>query len=61
MFSSQKSPPPNILRAEGGDAASDLSLAEFEQDMDALAEGLEDFRVRYEGSYSRGDIYWDPD
>jgi hypothetical protein len=33
------------------------SLAEFEQDMDSLAEGLGDLYVRYEGSYSREDIY----
>lgn len=43
------------------DAASESSLEEFEQDMDALTEGLENFSVRYEGSYSRKDIYIDHD
>ena len=43
------------------DAASEPSLAEFEQDMDALAEGLENIVVRYESGYSRKDIYVDHD
>jgi len=42
-------------------AASESSLVEFEEDMDALAEGLENVPVRYEGNYSREDIYIDHD
>jgi hypothetical protein len=40
-------------------AVTELSLEEFEQDMDALAEGLEHLPVGYEGTYSREDIYLD--
>ena len=41
------------------DAVTEPSLEEFERDMDALAEGLEHLPVRYEGTYSREDIYMD--
>jgi len=43
------------------DALAERSLEEFEQDMDALAEGLEHFLVDYQGTYSREDIYMDHD
>ena len=35
------------------------SLADFERDMDLLAEGLEDLHIQYQGTYSREDIYLD--
>jgi hypothetical protein len=41
------------------EAMTELSLEEFERDMDALAEGLEHLPVGYEGTYSRKDIYLD--
>ncbi len=41
--------------------ADALSLAEFERDMDALAEGLDHLLVEYQGTYSRADIYLDHD
>lgn len=41
------------------DAMIEPSLEEFERDMDALAEGLENLSVGYEGTYSREDIYLD--
>ena len=37
------------------------SLAEFERDMDLLAEGLEHLPLQYQGTYSREDIYSDHD
>lgn len=37
------------------------SLEEFERDMDALAEGLEQLPAEYRGTYSRADIYVDHD
>jgi hypothetical protein len=43
------------------DATNEPSLEEFEQDMDALADGLGYFPLKYEGSYSREDIYIDHD
>ena len=43
------------------DTIAEPSLEEFEQDLDALAEGLEDLEVKCEGSYSREDIYIDHD
>ena len=52
-----------VLRDMGPprDALAERSLEEFEQDMDALAEGLEHFLVDYQGTYSREDIYLDHD
>lgn len=41
------------------DAITEPSREEFERDIDALAEGLEPLPVRYEGTYSREDIYLD--
>ena len=43
------------------DATCEPSLAEFEQDMDASAHGLENLTRRYERTYSREDIYLDYD
>jgi hypothetical protein len=37
------------------------SLEEFERDMDAVAEGLDQLPVEYRGTYSRADIYADHD
>jgi len=37
------------------------SPEEFERDMDALAEGLEQLPTEYRGTYSRADIYADHD
>lgn len=42
-------------------ALAEQSLEEFEEDMDALAEGLEHFPVDYQTTYSREDIYLDHD
>lgn len=39
--------------------AAELSLQEFERDLDALAEGLEHLPAGDEGTYSREDIYMD--
>jgi len=52
-----------VLRDMGPprDALAERSLEEFEQDMDALAEGLEHFLVDYQGTYLREDIYMDHD
>ncbi len=41
--------------------ASEFSLADFERDLDALAEGLEHLPEPYQGTYSRADIYADHD
>ena len=49
---------PNTQTATVG---SRFSLAEFERDMDLLAEGLEHLPTRYSGTYSREDIYSDDD
>jgi hypothetical protein len=43
------------------DEPEEFSLEEFERDMDALTEGLENFKSDYRGSYSREDIYFDHD
>jgi hypothetical protein len=37
------------------------SVEEFERDMDALAEGLEQLPTEYHGTYSRADIYAEHD
>src|SRR5262245_8771822 len=37
------------------------SMADFERDLDLIAEGLPDIQVDYRGSYSREDIYRDDD
>lgn len=39
----------------------EISLEEFERDLDALAEGLEHLPSDYHGTYSREDIYFDHD
>ena len=39
----------------------EISLEEFERDMDMLAEGLEHLPINYQGNYSREDIYLDHD
>ena len=41
------------------DEIVELSLEEFERDMDNLSEGLEHLPVEYQGTYSRADIYLD--
>lgn len=40
---------------------AELSLEEFERDLDTLAEGLEHLPVEDRGTYSRADIYLDHD
>lgn len=39
----------------------EFSLAEFERDMDLIAEGLENIGIGYQGTYPRADIYLDHD
>ena len=39
----------------------ELSLEEFDRDMDLLTQGLEHLPVNYQGTYSREDIYSDHD
>ena len=39
----------------------EVSLEEFERNLDLLAEGSENFSSRYNGTYSREDIYLDHD
>jgi len=36
-----------------------FSLDEFERDLDLLAEGLDHLPLKYQGTYSREDIYLD--
>ena len=38
-----------------------FSLEEFDRDMDLLAQGLDHLPSKYEGTYSREDIYSDHD
>jgi len=39
----------------------DLPIEEFEHDLDALSEGLDDLKLEYIGTYPRSDIYLDHD
>ena len=39
----------------------DLPIEEFERDLDALSEGLEELKLEYTGTYPRSDIYLDHD
>lgn len=43
------------------EALTETSLEEFERDIDTLSDGLDHLPVRYQGTYSREDIYMDHD
>lgn len=51
----------DALLALNQPADGKLSLADFERDMDLLAQGLEHLPTKYQGSYPRDDIYSDHD
>jgi hypothetical protein len=52
-----------ILATLGGiqTETTETSFEEFESDLDALAEGLENLPLQYQGTYPRADIYADHD
>ena len=44
-----------------GNGFAEASLEEFERNLDLLVKGSENFSSRYNGTYSREDIYLDHD